>query len=368
MKEINIGKILIEKRQEKGITQEELAVYAGVSKAAVSKWETGVSYPDISLLPQLAAYFNISIDTLMGYEPQMTKEDIRKLYHRLAADFAHRPFQEVMAECEAIIRKYYSCESLLLQMAVLLLNHAQMAPDACEVLDMTIKLCKRTRELCVDVWSAKEASQVEASVYLMRREPQKVMELFGETLQPMTQESELLAIACQAAGNTAESRRFMQVCIYQHLLFLVGDSIQLLTNNLLDAKKTEETIQRILQVCSIYEVDTLHMNTALNLYMVCAQYYCRVENKDEAVRMLERYVHVCSAMDFPLRLCGDSYFDQIESWLKELELGLESPVNTDVIKESLMRGLTETPELKILKNDARFKRLVLQLTQILEVK
>lgn len=51
----------------------------GVSKAAVSKWETGLSYPDITLLPVLAAYFNISIDELMGYEPQMGKEDIRKL-------------------------------------------------------------------------------------------------------------------------------------------------------------------------------------------------------------------------------------------------------------------------------------------------
>lgn len=44
VKGINIGKILIEKRREKGITQEELAAYAGVSKAAVSKWETGVSH------------------------------------------------------------------------------------------------------------------------------------------------------------------------------------------------------------------------------------------------------------------------------------------------------------------------------------
>ena len=43
MKELNIGKIIITKRKEKGITQDELAAYIGVSKASVSKWETGGS-------------------------------------------------------------------------------------------------------------------------------------------------------------------------------------------------------------------------------------------------------------------------------------------------------------------------------------
>lgn len=43
MKEINIGKMIITKRKEKGITQDELAAYMGVSKASVSKWETGGS-------------------------------------------------------------------------------------------------------------------------------------------------------------------------------------------------------------------------------------------------------------------------------------------------------------------------------------
>lgn len=60
MKEINIAKVLVKKRKEKGITQDELANYIGISKASVSKWETEQSYPDVTFIPQLAAYFNIS--------------------------------------------------------------------------------------------------------------------------------------------------------------------------------------------------------------------------------------------------------------------------------------------------------------------
>ncbi|MDZ5723725.1 helix-turn-helix transcriptional regulator [Acetobacterium sp. K1/6] len=104
MKELNIGKIIVARRREKGLTQEDLAAYIRVSKASVSKWETGQSYPDITLLPQLSAYFNISIDDLMGYSPQLTAADIKALYHRLADDFATRPVAEVLAECETIIK------------------------------------------------------------------------------------------------------------------------------------------------------------------------------------------------------------------------------------------------------------------------
>lgn len=44
MKEIHLGRILAENRRRKGITQDELAEFVGVSKAAVSKWETEVSH------------------------------------------------------------------------------------------------------------------------------------------------------------------------------------------------------------------------------------------------------------------------------------------------------------------------------------
>ena len=54
-------------RKEKGIKQEQLAEYLGVSAQAVSKWENG-SYPDGDLLPKIAKFFAVSIDYLYGNE------------------------------------------------------------------------------------------------------------------------------------------------------------------------------------------------------------------------------------------------------------------------------------------------------------
>ena len=129
MKEINIARNIARLRREKGLTQEDLANYIGVSKASVSKWETGQSYPDITFLPQLATLFNISIDELMGYEPQMSMEDIRKLYVKLSADFASEPFDEVLDSCREIVKKYFSCFPLLFHIGAMLVNNCMEAGD-----------------------------------------------------------------------------------------------------------------------------------------------------------------------------------------------------------------------------------------------
>ena len=80
MKELNIGTVLGERRREKGVTQEEVAAFVGVSKASVSKWENGQSYPDITVLPVLASFFHITIDELLGYRPQLTEKEIWESY------------------------------------------------------------------------------------------------------------------------------------------------------------------------------------------------------------------------------------------------------------------------------------------------
>ena len=75
---LNFSENIIKLRHKKGITQEELADFVGVTKASVSKWETKQSLPDIMLLPRLAAYFDVTVDELLGYEPNLSREQDRK--------------------------------------------------------------------------------------------------------------------------------------------------------------------------------------------------------------------------------------------------------------------------------------------------
>lgn len=63
---MNIGNNIAALRKKRGITQEALANEIGVSPQAVSKWENNTSCPDVSLLPDIAKYFGVSIDALLN--------------------------------------------------------------------------------------------------------------------------------------------------------------------------------------------------------------------------------------------------------------------------------------------------------------
>lgn len=63
---ISLGERIAQLRKQHNLTQEALADRLGITAQAVSKWETGITSPDISLLAQLADIFSITTDDLLG--------------------------------------------------------------------------------------------------------------------------------------------------------------------------------------------------------------------------------------------------------------------------------------------------------------
>lgn len=63
---MNIGEVIRGKRQKKNLTQAELAELLKVTPQAVSRWEMGVSYPDIAMVPKISEVLRVSADELLG--------------------------------------------------------------------------------------------------------------------------------------------------------------------------------------------------------------------------------------------------------------------------------------------------------------
>ena len=74
--EMTIGANIKRLRTSKNITQEQLSVAMNVTCAAVSKWERGETYPDITLLQPLAYFFGVTLDELMGYDQEKIQAEI----------------------------------------------------------------------------------------------------------------------------------------------------------------------------------------------------------------------------------------------------------------------------------------------------
>ena len=81
MDQKKIGYFLKELRKEKGITQEKLAEQLGVAGRTVSRWETGSNMPDISLLVEIAEFFEVSIQEIINGERKSEKmnEEIKEV-------------------------------------------------------------------------------------------------------------------------------------------------------------------------------------------------------------------------------------------------------------------------------------------------
>ncbi len=78
--QIRIGENLRKLRIKNELTQEKLAEVFGVSPQAISRWENNSTYPDVTMLPSIANYYNVSIDELMGMDEIHNVEKINSTF------------------------------------------------------------------------------------------------------------------------------------------------------------------------------------------------------------------------------------------------------------------------------------------------
>lgn len=90
-------------RKERSLTQEQLAEALGVTAGAVYKWEAKLSIPELELIIQMADFFDISVDVLLGYEVRDNRLEttVKRLQeYRRSKDW------DGLAEAEKALKKY----------------------------------------------------------------------------------------------------------------------------------------------------------------------------------------------------------------------------------------------------------------------
>lgn len=368
MKELSIGSVLIEHRHKRGITQDELAGFMGVSKASVSKWETGTTYPDITLLPRLASFFNISIDQLMGYEPQMNGKEIRSLYRQLCAAFSTLPFDQVMEQCREIVKKYYSCPPLLFQIGSLYVNHSMLpgSPEkSAETLEEAEALFRRVRKESDNPELAKQAQNMEAYCLLLLGRAEEAIRLLEPLEMSMTSPEPVLALAYQSVGNINDARKILQAGIYSSVLHLLNHLCTYLTLCGEDKNAFEITCARLFGIADAFRIKTLHPGQLLTLYFHAAQGFMAFGNTEKVLELLEKYTELAAGDIYPLKLHGDSYFNRLDDWFETvLPLGSDFPRDERIIRKSMTEAVTDNPVFRPIADNPRFRSIVRKLREM----
>lgn len=125
---MQIHSIIRERRLAKHLTQEQLAECLGVTAPAVNKWEKGVSYPDITLLPPLARLLDTDLNTLLCFQTELSKEETALFLNTLSETLHQQGFAAGYALAQEKLRQYPSCGSLLCSTAMTLEGALAMYP------------------------------------------------------------------------------------------------------------------------------------------------------------------------------------------------------------------------------------------------
>ena len=112
-----IGEKLKYHRHRKGLTQEEVATHMGISFQAISKWERGEGYPDITMLPTLANYFGITVDELIGMQEIASRRDYEGFVEEWKENNRQGKHEENVALMRESLKRYPGDALLLVQLS-----------------------------------------------------------------------------------------------------------------------------------------------------------------------------------------------------------------------------------------------------------
>ena len=117
---MQIGKVIKEYRTKKAMTQEEMAYRLGVTGSAVGKWENGSSLPDITLVAPIARLLGVSLEELLCFKEDLSKEEVAGLIRELDEKFQSESLDEALLLAKSFREEYPGSDYLALMLGSVL--------------------------------------------------------------------------------------------------------------------------------------------------------------------------------------------------------------------------------------------------------
>ena len=299
---IRIGEKIRLLRKKNDVTQDKLADHLGVTPQAVSRWESGVCYPDMNYLPGIADYFSVTMDELLCYtgaqksaKVQEYLEEVEHLLDRDRVTEALEVLRRAMAEIP-------SDHSLQLEAAGVLSLYANMLMEAGSgerveaavnaVLSEAVSLCRHVLEDCTDDGLRDETKKTLCDIYAHQLGDSVQAEEIANQLHGMNVSREIIR-ATMLTGDVA----FEQA---QRNLILFADNIWWHLYNLAcvpdisgDRYSIAEKIAIIQKGIALFEVifeeePLFYADRLANSYRQLAMLYLSAGRAEEALTCFEQ--------------------------------------------------------------------------------
>jgi transcriptional regulator with XRE-family HTH domain len=286
---MHIAENLRRMRRERDLTQEELANFLGVSFQAISKWERGDGYPDITFLPVLANFFEITVDELLGMDKMHCKDEIEKILEANDAMFPDGKVEERINMLRGALQRYPGSYELWSALAHAL-TFSYTDEEAKERnIEEAIEICERILLRCMDNALRNKAQSVLCYLYYESGQRERALESAKQL--PYIWDSGLIRADFMEGDERLEQIRYN----IAHLTFAIDWQIQRLHDHE-EALSIEERIAIYNKGIALFELvyeGREYWHAAVNMADRCrwlAELHLAQGDTEMALDMLEKAV------------------------------------------------------------------------------
>ncbi|MCD7991427.1 MAG: helix-turn-helix domain-containing protein [Clostridia bacterium] len=346
--EINIGPRIAALRKSKSMTQEQLALSLGVSPPAVSKWETGASCPDISLLCPLARALGTNVDTLLQFEDTLTEEQIDARLNEIVETARNHGYEAAEGMVQSLLHTYPSSIPLKSRAVTLFDLFAMLFPaQPQQIKDSWMKQKKQLLEEvrasgATAYWQA--AVSHLASIAILEGGLDKAESLLNELPQHSTNSTSIRAMLYLKKGEASHALE-----VIQKRLYVLTRQVQGLLIQMMNPEMMPDTA-RTLELCVIYRrlEELLGVGNGMSPGFF-AQAYQRAGQDRQALDSMIQFVDA---------ITGTVQKPNPVLFSPAVTIDGEHPAATREVRELLLKSLLEDAYYKQFLEDEGFRNAV----------
>lgn len=287
--ELAIGENILRFRKEKGYTQEDVANALHISCAAVSKWETKASYPDITLLLPLARFFEISLDELLSFTQTLNDDEMKEIQHNCLLKFQKGDIKKACLYCENVLKEYPNCESLIFGIASLYnyqsLFHLEYEKETADQLENRAFRLLKDLSLSQDSTIAQSASIMCATIHQKHGDYQQAIDIMSSKIQPYDTSLNLVSLY-HLTGEKDKSNQLLEQVIIKNLSQLT-QSMSMLAHFKENESTTLEIIKNLYTLDDIFKLPTITAMASL----IEIEYVATKKDKQATLIALRKYLN-----------------------------------------------------------------------------
>lgn len=351
---LSIGEVIVTKRKEKSWTQEQLANAVGVSTPAVSKWETGATYPDITLLSPIARALNTTVDELLSYQNELSADDVGELTRKAARTYETDGFDRGWNYCQNLLQEYPNSVPLKFYLGNLFQSFMLMKPNMeSQEIRSYYRQSANTYEEVLSSGHPEfsyHATVILIGHYIMLDELDRALELLNRLPKARIDPDLLYPSIHALRGEHDEAMKLTQENIRRYLP-RISQSLSVLCAHAREHGDMD-------RACTLAQVN-VEMTKLFGVsgeiaYPDVIKTLVSREDRQNALNCLETYAQ--SILELSYDYSNNPVFDRLE----------EEPQDTSYIKKVLAQSILIDKEYASLTDEPRYTRIVEKLREIAE--